>query len=106
MRGLEHAITGRGAYKLYAGAAEADATLRVYGGAPLEAGGEALVRIRLSRPLVLDVFDRFVLRDAGRRSTVAGGSVLDPSPPGRAGARPGGLAARAAARGRSSPGSS
>jgi selenocysteine-specific elongation factor len=98
VRGLGHAITGRGAYKLYAGAAEADARLRVYGGAALEPGGEAFVRIRLSRPLVLDVFDRFVLRDAGRRSTVAGGLVLDPAPPARAGTAPQDrLAARAAA---------
>jgi selenocysteine-specific elongation factor len=29
---------------------------------------------------VLDVFDRFVLREAGRRETVAGGEVLDPAP--------------------------
>jgi selenocysteine-specific elongation factor len=57
------------------------------------------VRIRLSRPLVLDVFDRFVLRDAGRRTTVGGGLVLDPAPPARAGAAPERrLAARAAAR--------
>jgi selenocysteine-specific elongation factor len=98
LRGIGHAITGRGAYKLYAGAAEADARLRVYGGAAVQPGGESFVRIRLSRPLVLDVFDRFVLRDAGRRSTVAGGLVLDPAPPTRAGPAPWErLAARAAA---------
>ncbi len=96
--GLGYAISGRGAYKLYAGAAEADAKLRVYGGGA-EPGEDAFVRIRLSRPLVLDVFDRFVLRDAGRRTTVGGGLVLDPAPPARAGAQPERrLAARAAAR--------
>ena len=42
------------------------------------------MRIRLARPLVLDVFDRFVLREAGRRETVAGGIVLDVAPPRRA----------------------
>jgi selenocysteine-specific elongation factor len=98
VRGLGYEISGRGAYKLYAGAAEADAKLRVYG-SKVESGEEAFVRIRLSRPLVLDVFDRFVLRDAGRRTTVGGGLVLDPAPPGRAGAAPElRLAARAARR--------
>jgi selenocysteine-specific elongation factor len=61
----------------------------------VEPGDEGYARIRLSRPLVLDVFDRFVLRDAGRRETVAGGIVLDPAPPPRPGADP---AARLAAR--------
>jgi selenocysteine-specific elongation factor len=98
VRGLDHPVTSRGAFKLYAGAAEADARMRIYGGASLEPGGESFVRIRLSRPLTLDVFDRFVVREAGRRETVAGGLVLDPAPPSRAGAEPGRrLAARAAA---------
>jgi selenocysteine-specific elongation factor len=42
-------------------------------------------RIRVSDPLVLDVHDRFVVRDAGRRETVAGGVVLDVDPPIRPG---------------------
>jgi selenocysteine-specific elongation factor len=86
VRGLGHAITARGAFKLYAGAAEADAKLRIYGGGQLEPDGRAFVRIRLTRPLVLDVFDRFVVREAGRRETLAGGTVLDVAPPRRAGA--------------------
>ncbi len=98
VRGLDHPVTSRGAFKVYAGAAEADATLRVYGTSALQSGEEAFVRIRLSRPLTLDVFDRFVVREAGRRETVAGGVVLDPAPPPRSGAEPGHrLAARAAA---------
>lgn len=98
VRDLAHPVTSRGAFKLYAGTAEADAAVRIYGAAALEPGGEAFVRIRLSRPLTLDVFDRFVVREAGRRETVAGGIVLDPAPPGRPGAAPEQrLAARAAA---------
>jgi selenocysteine-specific elongation factor len=88
VRGLAHALTGRGAFKLYAGAAEVDATVRILGATSVEAGNEGYARIRLSRPLVLDVFDRFVLRDAGRRETVAGGIVLDPAPPPRPGPDP------------------
>ena len=53
-----------------------------------EAG--AFARIRFAEPLVLDVGDRFVLRESGRRETVAGGIVLDPNPP----RRPGGTAQR------------
>jgi selenocysteine-specific elongation factor len=87
VRGLDHPLTGRGAYKLYAGSAERDARLRFY--AP--GGGRdegALARIRVSAPLVLDVHDRFVLREAGRRTTVAGGVVLDVDPPLRPGPNP------------------
>ena len=98
VRGLAHPITGRGAFKLYAGAAEVDATVRILDAASLEPGAEAFARIRLSRAMVLDVFDRFVLRDAGRRETVAGGVVLDPAPPARSGPSPDvRLAARASA---------
>jgi selenocysteine-specific elongation factor len=95
VRGLARPLTGRGAYKVHVGAAEADAELRFIEPAELGPDGEAFVRITASRPLVLDVFDRFVLRDAGRRQTVAGGVVLDTAP----GRRPRsvGLAARAAA---------
>jgi selenocysteine-specific elongation factor len=88
VRGLAHAVTARGAYKLYAGAAEVDATIQLYGSPRLEPGSEAFARIRVSRPLVLDVFDRFVLREAGRRETVAGGEVLDVAPPSRSGPDP------------------
>jgi selenocysteine-specific elongation factor len=97
VRDLPHPITGRGAFKIYAGAAEADARLRIFGGARLEPGGEAFVRVTTARPLVLDVFDRFVLRESGRQETVGGGSVLDPAPPRRAGPDPGARLARRAA---------
>jgi selenocysteine-specific elongation factor len=88
VRGLGHPVTSHGAFKLYAGAAEADATLRIYGAAALEPGGEAFVRIRLSRAMPLEVSDRFVLRETGRRETVGGGVVLDPAPPSRPGTTP------------------
>jgi selenocysteine-specific elongation factor len=69
----------RGAFTIHAGAAEVGAAIR-----PLEGG---FVRIRTTRPLVLDVFDRFVVRDSGRQRTVGGGVVLDVSPPRAADAR-------------------
>jgi selenocysteine-specific elongation factor len=51
----------------------------------LPPGGEAFVRVTLSQPTVVDFKDPFVLREAGRRETVAGGVVLDPAPPARPG---------------------
>jgi selenocysteine-specific elongation factor len=83
VRGIDHPVTERGAYKVYAGAAEANATLRFLGSSSLEPQREAFVRIRTSRPMVLEVFDRFVLREAGRGETVGGGEVLDIAPPPR-----------------------
>jgi selenocysteine-specific elongation factor len=83
VRGGPSPIVTRGAFKVYAGSAEADAKMRMLG-AP-DTGGEVFVRIRTARQLVLDVFDRFVVRDAGRRETIAGGRVLDVAPPRKAG---------------------
>jgi selenocysteine-specific elongation factor len=88
VRGLSHDLSARGAFKLYAGAAERDARVRIYGGGRLRAGEREFARVRVSMPLVLGIGDRFVLREAGRNETVAGGTVLDPHPPRRAGADP------------------
>ena len=99
VRSLERPLTARGAFKLYAGAAERDVRIRLYGRPQLDRGEGAYVRIRLSAPLVLDVHDRFVIREAGRRATVAGGVVLDPNPPTRPGVE---VEARLAARERAS----
>ena len=87
VRSLDRPITSRGAFKLHAGAAERDARIRLYDVKQVPADG-AFVRITLSEPLVLDVGDRFVLRESGRRRTIAGGVVLDTEPPRRAGPSP------------------
>ncbi len=84
VRGLAHPLTSRGAFTFHAGSAERAAVLRLYGTRAVAPEG-AFVRIRLSSPVVLDVFDRFVLRESGRRETVAGGIVLDLAPPRRPG---------------------
>jgi selenocysteine-specific elongation factor len=101
VRGLGHELSARGAHKLYAGAAERDAKVSIYGGGRLGEGNRDFARIRVPEPLVLAIGDRFVLRDAGRDETVAGGVVLDPSPPRRAGPEP---ESRLAARAASTPG--
>ncbi|MGH2556786.1 MAG: SelB C-terminal domain-containing protein, partial [Actinomycetota bacterium] len=61
---------------------------RLYGTRELREGERAFARVTLSRPVVLDFKDSFVLREAGRRETVAGGQVLDTDPPLRPGADP------------------
>ena len=88
VRGLAHPVTSRGAYKLHAGSFERDARLHLFGKSELRSGGDAFVRISLSRAAVLDFKDTFVLREAGRQETVAGGVVLDTDPPLRPGVDP------------------
>jgi selenocysteine-specific elongation factor len=96
VRGLERAFTPRGAFKVYAGAAETDARVRFLDGNRLEPGGRAFARLRTSRPLVLAVGDHIVLREAGRRETLGGGPVLDIAP-GKGARAPERLVARMAA---------
>jgi selenocysteine-specific elongation factor len=94
VRSLGHALTPRGAYKLYSGSSETDSRLRFYDTSELKPSEAGYARIRLARPIVVEVGDRFVLREAGRRETVAGGVVLDQEPPARPGLAPGDRLAR------------
>ncbi|MEX2274778.1 MAG: selenocysteine-specific translation elongation factor [Actinomycetota bacterium] len=80
VRDLAHPISGRGAFKVYAGAAELDARVRILGGTRVDPGETTFARLQLAEPFVFDVSDPIVLRDAGRRETVAGGRVLDVRP--------------------------
>ena len=96
VRGLAKPLTARGAFKVYAGAGEADALVRFLGATTLESGGRAFARVRTARPLVLAIGDRLVVREAGRRETVAGGVVLDIAP-GKASRAPERLEARRSA---------
>jgi selenocysteine-specific elongation factor len=96
VRGLTSALTARGAYKVYAGAAESDAAVRFLEPGRLEPGARAFARLRTARPLTLAVGDRIVLREAGRRQTVGGGVVLDLAP-GKGTLAPARLATRLAA---------
>ena len=49
----------------------------------LDAGQKAIAEIRLDKPTYTHAGDRFVLRDWSKRFTIAGGSILDPTPPRR-----------------------
>jgi selenocysteine-specific elongation factor len=76
-------LRARGAYLLYAGAAETAVRLQPLDAQEVRPGEDALVRLHLERPLVLDVLEPVVLRDSGRDETVGGGPVLDPFPLGQ-----------------------
>jgi selenocysteine-specific elongation factor len=82
LAGAAGPLRARGAYLVYAGAAETAARLQPLDATEVPPGDNALVRLHLERPLVLDVFEPVVLRDSGRDETVGGGLVLDPFPPG------------------------
>jgi selenocysteine-specific elongation factor len=97
VRGIDR-FPERGAFLLHVGSAETSARLRVL---DRRSDGSMLVRLRTDDALVLDVSDRFVLWEAGRRRVVGGGTVLDTAPPRIAADRHAGfLAERAAASGR------
>jgi selenocysteine-specific elongation factor len=80
LQGAPGPLRGRGAYLLYAGAAETAVRLQPLDAYEVRPGEDALVRLHLERALVLDVFEPVVLRDSGRDETVGGGRVLDPFP--------------------------
>ncbi len=73
VRGLERDLTARGAYHLHVGSGSWPVQLRV-----LDA---SLCLVSSRTPIPLQVGDRFILRETGRRAVVAGGQVLDPHPP-------------------------
>jgi selenocysteine-specific elongation factor len=79
--GLGHAVSRRGAYLAHLGTGEQAVRLRVLGGSDAVAPGETgVIRLWLSVPLPLVPGDRYVLRDAGRREVIGGGTLLDVAP--------------------------
>jgi len=70
-------VGGRGAWRLHVGTAASTCRVRSLGAE--HADGFA-ARISFPAPLALRVGDRFLLRDVGRGTTVAGGLVVDTSP--------------------------
>jgi selenocysteine-specific elongation factor len=61
---------------VHTGSAAVAATVR-----PLSTPASGAVRLQLGAPMPLQVGDRILLRDPGRRMVVSGASVLDPAPP-------------------------
>jgi selenocysteine-specific elongation factor len=74
--GLKH----RSKVHLHAFTSDTLATVSLYGYNPVEPGERRLMRLKLSKPVVLLPGDRFVLRQASPASTIGGGRVLDVHP--------------------------
>jgi len=66
--------------KLFLGAAEVQAQLRLLGCNELEPGNEALIQLKLIKPVVAVRGDRYILRRPSPSETLGGGVVLDPHP--------------------------
>ncbi|HUR48520.1 MAG TPA: selenocysteine-specific translation elongation factor [Acidimicrobiales bacterium] len=88
--GLDHPVTRRGAFLMHVGTHAATVEVQLLGGlGQVRPGERGQARIRLPAGSALPLLpgDRFVIREAGRDETVAGGQVLDVAPvlrPGRA----------------------
>jgi selenocysteine-specific elongation factor len=76
---LEHNTT----VKLFIGAAEVLARLRLLGMETLPPGSEAWLQLELDTPVVAVRGDRYILRRPSPGETLGGGIVVDPQPKGR-----------------------
>jgi selenocysteine-specific elongation factor len=78
-RSLKH----RSGLRLHSSTYEVPATVILFDRDLLMPGESAFAQLRLARPVLLLNGDPFVLRSSSPSATVAGGKILDPSPPGR-----------------------
>jgi selenocysteine-specific elongation factor len=69
--------------KLFAGAAEVLARLRLLGSEILQPGEEGWLQLELAEPVVAVRGDRYILRRPSPGETIGGGVVVDPNPKGR-----------------------
>ncbi len=69
--------------KLFVGASESVAALRLLGQETLEPGQSGFVQIETRRPIVAARGDRYILRRPSPSETLGGGQILDPYPPRR-----------------------
>ncbi len=77
VRTLDEPLESRGAYHLHVGSGAWAVRMRVL--RPPEEAQPGVALLRLPTRLPLQMGDRFILRDVGRRAVVAGGRVLDPA---------------------------
>jgi selenocysteine-specific elongation factor len=73
-------LTERGAYQVHIGSGAWPVRLRPVSGNPIERSGSAVLDV--PEPLPIEMGDRFIIRETGRRAVVAGGRILDPAPDG------------------------
>lgn len=80
LAGIKSSIKHNTEVKLFLGAAEVQAQLRLLGCNELEPGNEALIQLKLIKPVVAVRGDRYILRRPSPSETLGGGVVLDPHP--------------------------
>lgn len=73
----------RSTLRLHAATYEVAAQVILFDRELLRPGESAFAQLRLSRPVLLQNGDPFLLRSPSPPATVAGGRILDPAPPGR-----------------------
>jgi selenocysteine-specific elongation factor len=78
-RPLKHNAT----VKIFSGAAEANAHVRLLTNENLPPGGEGWLQLRLDQPIAVARGDRFILRYPSPGQTIGGGIVVEPYPPKR-----------------------
>ena len=66
--------------KLFIGASESTAKLRLLGEQVLNPGEDAFIQLRTDSPIVASKGDRFILRLPSPSETLGGGIILDPDP--------------------------
>lgn len=66
--------------KLYSGAAEVSARVRLLGREALPPGETAFIQLRCEQPVVVERGDHFILRLPSPAATLGGGIILDPHP--------------------------
>lgn len=79
--GFDKPLTHDLATKLFLGADETQARVRLLGVDQLEPGGDALLQLEVEDPVVAVRGDRFILRRPSPSETLGGGIVIDPHPP-------------------------
>ncbi len=79
-RYVDSPLTNRGAYHLHLGSGAWPVRLRSAGTTP---DGREIGVLHVSQPIPVQIGDRFILREVGRRAVVAGGRVLLPEVPRR-----------------------
>ncbi|MCU4186226.1 selenocysteine-specific translation elongation factor [Acidiferrimicrobium sp. IK] len=77
---LDHPVSRRGAWEVFAGTGALAASVRILGPDALQPGETGLVRLHLPAPVPWLPGDRYILREHGRGETVGGGEILDVDP--------------------------
>lgn len=97
-------LTHNSQVKLFVGAAEVAARVRVLGGDQIAPGETGWLQLALSAPVAVVKGDRFILRRPSPGATLGGGVIVEPRPPRKHRRRDPGVIARLETQARGTPG--